>query len=152
MFDEIVSRYYDVILNYCKYRLDGNKSAAEDITQEVFFVLYKKRNHLKMGDNIKLWLYRAADNQIKAYIRKNPSFLPLDELSEPEEITEFEVAESAFDVLTCDELDLITEYYDGDRLAAARKNNLSMNGLYIRIHRIRKKLFDNSVRINKIKR
>ena len=56
MYDEIVNRYYNVILNYCKYKLNGNKTAAEDITQEVFFVLYRKRNHLKMGDNIKLWL------------------------------------------------------------------------------------------------
>lgn len=39
MYDEIVSRYYNVILNYCKYKLNGNKTAAEDITQEVFFVL-----------------------------------------------------------------------------------------------------------------
>lgn len=53
MYDEIVNRYYNVILNYCKYKLNGNKTAAEDITQEVFFVLYRKRNHLKMGDNIK---------------------------------------------------------------------------------------------------
>ena len=153
MYDEIVSRYYNVILNYCKYRLNGNQTAAEDITQEVFFVLYRKRNHLKMGDNIKLWLYRTADNQIKAYIRKNPSFIPIDELSELDDNSDFtEISDSAFDVLTCDELELITEYYDGDRQSAARKNNLSMNGLYIRIHRIRKKLFESSVRINKIKR
>ena len=117
MYDEIVSRYYNVILNYCKYKLNGNKTAAEDITQEVFFVLYKKRNHLKMGDNIKLWLYRAADNQIKAYIRKNPSFQPIDELSELAAVSEIsEITDSAFDFLTPEELALITEYYDGDKI------------------------------------
>lgn len=113
MYDEIVSRYYNVILNYCKYKLNGNKTAAEDITQEVFFVLYKKRNHLKMGDNIKLWLYRAADNQIKAYIRKNPSFQPIDELAELAAVSEIpEITDSAFDFLTPEELALITEYYE----------------------------------------
>lgn len=96
MYDEIVNRYYNVILNYCKYKLNGNKTAAEDITQEVFFVLYRKRNHLKMGDNIKLWLYRAADNQIKAYIRKNPSFQPIDELAELAAVSEIpEITDSA---------------------------------------------------------
>ena len=39
---------------------------------------------------------------------------------------------------------------DGDKAAAARKNNISMNGLYIRIHRIKKKLLDSAVRMNKI--
>ena len=151
MYDEIVNRYYNVILNYCKYKLNGNKTAAEDITQEVFFVLYRKRNHLKMGDNIKLWLYRAADNQIKAYIRKNPSFQPIDELSDLAAVSEIsEITDSAFDFLTPEELALITEYYDGDKAAAARKNNISMNGLYIRIHRIKKKLLDSAVRMNKI--
>jgi DNA-directed RNA polymerase specialized sigma24 family protein len=104
-----------------------------------------------MGDNIKLWLYRAADNQIKAYIRKNPSFQPIDELSELAAVSEIsEITDSAFDFLTPEELALITEYYDGDKAAAARKNNISMNGLYIRIHRIKKKLLDSAVRMNKI--
>lgn len=43
MYDEIVSRYYNVILNYCKYKLNGNKTAAEDITQEVFFCSVQKK-------------------------------------------------------------------------------------------------------------
>lgn len=47
MYDEIVSRYYNVILNYCKYKLNGNKTAAEDITQEVFLFCTKKEIILK---------------------------------------------------------------------------------------------------------
>lgn len=119
MYDEIVNRYYNVILNYCKYKLNGNKTAAEDITQEVFFVLYRKRNHLKLAE-------LAAVSEIP------------------------EITDSAFDFLSPEELALITEYYDGDKTAAARKNNISMNGLYIRIHRIKKKLFDSAVKMNKI--
>lgn len=151
MYDEIVNRYYNVILNYCKYKLYGNKEAAEDITQEVFFILYRKRNHIKMGDNIKLWLYRTADNLIKAYIRKNPSFRQIEELSELAADSEaVEITDSVFDTLTNEELALITEYYDGDSAEAAMKNNISMNGLYIRIHRIKKKLLENAVKMNKI--
>ena len=151
MFDEIVNRYYTVILNYCKYKLCGSMTAAEDVTQEVFFTLYRKRNRLKMGENIKLWLYRTADNEIKVYIRKNPSFLPMEDYEEIEAESDFpEIADSAFDCLTADELELLIDYYSGEREAAAKKNALNMNSLYIRVHRIKKKLAKYAVEINKI--
>ena len=151
MFDEIVNRYYMVILNYCKYKLGGNMAAAEDVTQEVFFTLYRKRNRLKMGENIKLWLYRTADNEIKVYIRKNPSFLPIEDYEEIEAESDFpEISDSAFDCLTADELELLINYYNGERESVAKKNNLNMNSMYIRIHRIKKKLKKYAVEINKI--
>lgn len=151
MFDEIVNRYYTVILNYCKYKLCGSLTAAEDITQEVFFTLYRKRNRLKMGENIKLWLYRTADNEIRAYIRKNPSFLPMENYEEIEAESDFpEIDDSAFDCLTADELELLTDYYSEEHEAVANKNALNMNSLYIRVHRIKKKLAKYAVKINKI--
>lgn len=151
MFDEIVNRYYTVILNYCKYKLCGSMTAAEDVTQEVFFTLYRKRNRLKMGENIKLWLYRTADNEIRAYIRKNPSFLPMEDYEEIEAESDFpEIDDSAFDCLTADELELLTDYYSEEHEAVANKNALNMNSLYIRIHRIKKKLAKYAVKINKI--
>lgn len=153
MFDEIVNRYYNVILNYCKYKLNGCQTAAEDVTQEVFFILYRKRNRLKMGDNIKLWLYRTADNEIRTYIRKNPSFTSIENYDEIEAENDLpEITESVFDCLTPDELALLTDYYSGECKAAAKKNNINMNSLYIRIHRIKKKLAENAVNINKITR
>lgn len=153
MFDEIVNRYYSVILNYCKYKLSGSVTAAEDVTQEVFFILYRKRNRLKMGENIKLWLYRTADNEIKTYIRKNPSFTPIEDYDEIESESSFpEITENVFDCLTADELALLTDYYSDERKAAAKKSNGNMNSLYIRIHRIKKKLAENAVRTNKITR
>ncbi len=151
MFDEIVNRYYTVILNYCKYKLGGNMTAAEDVTQEVFFILYRKRNRLKMGENIKLWLYRTADNEIKVYIRKNPSFLPMEDYEEIEAESNFpEITDSAFDCLTVDELELLIDYYSGEREEVANKNALNMNSLYIRVHRIKKKLEKYAVKTNKI--
>lgn len=153
MFDEIVNRYYTVILNYCKYKLCGSLTAAEDVTQEVFFTLYRKRNRLKMGENIKLWLYRTADNEIKAYIRKNPSFLPMEDYEEIEAESSFpEITDSAFDCLTADELELLTDYYSGKREVAAKKKDLNMNSLYIRVHRIKKKLAEYAVKTNKIEK
>ena len=88
-----------------------------------------------MGENIKLLLYRTADNEIKVYIRKNPSFLPMEDYKEIEAESDFpEIADSAFDCLTADKLELLTDYYSGEREAVANKNALNMNSLYIRVH------------------
>ena len=35
MYDEIVKKYYGIIYNYCRQRLNFSKTAAEDVTQEV---------------------------------------------------------------------------------------------------------------------
>lgn len=82
MYDEIVNKYYSEIYNYCHTKLGYRHTAAEGVTQAAFFALYKKLNRLKLSDNIKIWLYRAADFEIKKYIRKNLSFLPIEECSE----------------------------------------------------------------------
>ncbi|MCM1008287.1 MAG: sigma-70 family RNA polymerase sigma factor [Ruminococcus flavefaciens] len=153
MFDEIVNRYYSVILNYCKYKLNGNKSAAEDVTQEVFLTLYQKINRLKLSENIKFWLYRTADNKVKSYIRKNPSFLPIEDCLEITQKDDYpSLSESDFDCLSGEEKDLLIDYYsDGSRENIAKAHNLNMNALYIRIHKIKKKLADKSSKNNKIK-
>ncbi|MDE6679043.1 MAG: hypothetical protein K2K02_08385, partial [Ruminococcus sp.] len=61
-----------------------------------------------------------------------------------------EITDSAFECLTADELELLTDYYSGERESAAKKNNLNMNSLYIRVHRIKKKLAKYVVKTNKI--
>lgn len=152
MYDEIVNRYYHVILNYCQYKLNGSYAAAEDVTQEVFLTLYRKINRLKISENIKLWLYRTADNNIKAYIRKNPSFLPIDDFLEiPQEDEYPSLLESDFDCLNDDEKSLLADYYsDGNREKIAKAHNLNMNMLYIRIHRIKRKLAAKPSKFNKM--
>lgn len=61
-----------------------------------------------------------------------------------------EIDDSAFDCLTADELELLTDYYSEEHEAVANKNALNMNSLYIRVHRIKKKLAKYAVKINKI--
>lgn len=153
MYDEIVNRYYRVILNYCKYKLNGSKTAAEDVTQEVFLTLYQKIEHLKLSENIKLWLYRTADNKIKAYIRKNPSFLPIEDCLEITQEDDYpSLSESDFECLSGEEKDLLMDYYSNEsRENIAKANNMNMNTLYIRIHKIKKKLAAKSSKSNKIK-
>lgn len=154
MYDEIVNKYYHIILNYCQYKLNGNHAAAEDVTQEVFLTLYRKINRLKISENIKLWLYRTADNNIKAYIRKNPSFLPIDDCLEITQEDDYpSLNESDFECLSGEERDLLIDYYsDGSIEKIAIEHNLNMNMLYIRIHRIKTKLAAKSCESNKIKK
>lgn len=152
MYDEIVNKYYNVILNYCKAKMNGNKSAAEDITQEVFLTLYQKINCLKLSENIKLWLYRTADNKIKAYIRKNPSFLPIDDCLEITEDYYPTLSENDFDCLSNEEKTLLIDYYsDKSRENIAKAHQLNMNTLYIRIHKIKQKIIAKNGKNNKIK-
>ena len=116
----------------------------EDVTQEVFFALYKKLDRLKLSENIRIWLYRAADLEIKNYIRHNPSFVSLEECSD-----EISAAPIDFPFLSDNDLDclsdkdkaIISDYYNGeDKESIAKANEMTLNALYIHIHRIRKRL------------
>lgn len=143
MYNEIVKQYYDVIYNYCFYKLSCNKSAAEDVTQEVFFVLFKKFGTLQTHENIKIWLYRTADLEIKKYLRKQPHDESYEALSEELTVEDDypSVSESNFDCLTSEEKELLLDYYfNGNRERIAKDKKLTLNGLYTRIYRIKKKL------------
>jgi RNA polymerase sigma-70 factor (ECF subfamily) len=66
-FNGIVKRYYEKILKFCVYALRGNRSAAEDCTQDIFLILYEKMPELKDYDKIGGWLYKTAGNISKQY-------------------------------------------------------------------------------------
>ena len=77
-YEEITRRYYQAIYNYCQVRLK-DEYAAEDCTQDVFLLLYRKMNKLKLSENIRAWLYRTADNVIKNHRRKIKKTIPLED-------------------------------------------------------------------------
>jgi RNA polymerase sigma-70 factor (ECF subfamily) len=66
-FNGIVKRYYEKILKFCVYALGGNRSAAEDCTQDIFLILYENMGRLKDYDKIGGWLYKTADHIAKQY-------------------------------------------------------------------------------------
>jgi RNA polymerase sigma-70 factor (ECF subfamily) len=66
-FTAIVNRYYGKILKFCAYALGGNRSAAEDCTQDIFLILYENMARLKDYDKIGGWLYKTADHISKQY-------------------------------------------------------------------------------------
>jgi RNA polymerase sigma-70 factor (ECF subfamily) len=61
-FTGIVKRYYEKILKFCVYALGGNRSAAEDCTQDIFLILYENMARLRDYDKIGGWLYKTAGN------------------------------------------------------------------------------------------
>lgn len=144
IYENIVREYYSEIKTYCKAKLNGNMQAAEDCTQEVFLALFRKMDKLKLSDNIRAWLYEAARLEVLKYIHKNGEpVLSLEQLPDIPSDEILEEKESVFDILSDKEMKLIKSYYlDCDKTELANENNLTMNGLYLKIHRIRKKISD----------
>ncbi len=146
IYEKIVVEYYSEIMRYCSYILKGDVEGASDCTQEVFLVLHKKLHKLKLDDNIRLWLYRVAKREIMQYIRKNKNNdISIEELPEIEDKdSDFtKENETILDLLDNEERVLIEAYYDEKkREQLAAEYGISMSNLYIKIHRIRKKLFD----------
>lgn len=143
----IIEKYYQSIYNYCYSKLNFKHTSAEDCTQEVFLTLIKKQKKLNLSDNIKLWLYRTADNVIKAYRRKNKLN---DEVLNIEEVrisvqNDFEVTNSngLYEKISEEDYLLLEAYYNGgygDKEEVARKFNMTLSQLYKRIYNIKSKL------------
>ncbi len=147
--ENIIQTYYREIYSYCFAKLNYQHYAAEDCTQEVFVIFFSKHEKLEIADNIRIWLYRTADNVIKSYLRKNitndVSIENTPEILEIAAESSFsdESAESPLDILTDEERKLIEAYYDtdyGKRSDAARKMGVSLAAMYQKIHKIKKKL------------
>ena len=67
-FSCLVKKYIDTVfriaLNYTK-----NLSDAEDIAQDVFFALFREKNHFASEEHIRHWLIRVTVNQCKKWHR-----------------------------------------------------------------------------------
>ena len=58
-FETLFLRHYDMVYGVL-YRLTGTREEAEDLAQEVFMRLYRRR--VRHDDNLAGWLYRVATN------------------------------------------------------------------------------------------
>lgn len=147
--NKIIQTYYKEIYSYCFVKLNYRHHSAEDCTQDVFVIFFQKYEKLDTTDNIRLWLYRTADNVIKAHLRKNPTTdVSIEDNPEVMDIpaeSSFpdDSADSQLDILTDEERKLLEAYYDtdyGQRSAAAKKMGLSLAAMYQRVHKIKNKL------------
>ena len=133
LLEKIVSENYESILRYCIIRLGNDSFAAEDCTQDVFLLLVRKSGELNLKQNIRGWLYAAADRVIKEH-------LTLESAAEiPAETVE---RSGVFDSLTDEEYNLLKRYYSekSEREQLANELGISLNTLYKRIHDIKLKI------------
>ncbi|MHC4598530.1 MAG: RNA polymerase sigma factor [Planctomycetota bacterium] len=68
-FQTLVLRYQDRVYNTA-YRLTGDRTLAEDLTQEVFFKAFKALKKFKGKSSFSTWLYRITVNACTSEWRK----------------------------------------------------------------------------------
>ncbi len=68
-FDLIVKRYKDQLLNFI-YRFVGSQEEAEDIIQETFLRVYRKRKAYKRIAKFSTWIYTIAGNLARTELRR----------------------------------------------------------------------------------
>ncbi len=65
---ELYSEYYEYLVKSV-YRMVPDQSTAEDLVQEVFFEIWKKRERLEFRTSVGAYLRRAVTNRALNYIR-----------------------------------------------------------------------------------
>ena len=69
-FTQLYEEYFDKIYRYITFKI-GNKTEAEDMTQQVFLNAIKSISSFKWkGRPFSAWLFRIAHNQVVDYLRK----------------------------------------------------------------------------------
>jgi RNA polymerase sigma-70 factor, ECF subfamily len=61
-FEEIFKRYSSMVFNL-SYRILGDREEALDVSQEVFFSIYRKLQRFRGESSLKTWIYRIAINR-----------------------------------------------------------------------------------------
>ena len=77
-FDEIVNRYEQPILRYCRRLLNYNETGAQDAVSETFLKAWKNLASYKKEFKFSSWLYRVAHNAAVNIIRSNSKFFSID--------------------------------------------------------------------------
>jgi RNA polymerase sigma-70 factor (ECF subfamily) len=99
-FDEVVVRYKTRVYNYV-YRMIGDEQESEDLTQEVFIRMYTSLPRFRNQSTLNTWLFRIASNLCIDRFRRNRKHqavaFSLDEIGEPGESAQREVADSRFE-------------------------------------------------------
>ncbi len=80
-FAQLYENHFDKIYRYVVFRI-GNKTEAEDVTQQVFLNALQSIHSFKWkGVPFSAWLYRIAHNSVVDYFRKSKKIVtaPLDD-------------------------------------------------------------------------
>lgn len=137
----------------------NNREDAEEVAQDSFLKAYQSLMSFEKKSKFSTWLYRIAYNAAISRTRKKRlEFVPMDkyiilnysEDNAPKTIIGLEEHEQtllidrALQRLTGDENLLISLFYRGDNSIEEISNitGLSISNVKVRLHRIRKKLYD----------
>jgi RNA polymerase sigma-70 factor (ECF subfamily) len=69
-FEALFHRYYGILCHYAAQQIK-NEAEAEEIVQELFVRLWKKREKIQIDTSLKNYLFRAVKNQSLNYIQHN---------------------------------------------------------------------------------
>ncbi|MDD3648028.1 MAG: sigma-70 family RNA polymerase sigma factor [Candidatus Dojkabacteria bacterium] len=156
-FDKIYNKYYKVVLNYIKSRIN-DKALGEDLTSEVFIKVYKAIGDFKwQGISISSWIFRIARNLLTDYYRKASRNQEAISLSEIENLFEDQSASTFTDFLRDEEekvlYDAIREFSEQDQfliyykffegmsnVEIAKLTGLNESNVGTRLYRIKKRL------------
>ena len=68
-FETLFRSYYDPLCRYA-YQFVKNLETAEEIVQDMFYVLWKERQNLQIFTSVNGYLYRSVKNKSLQYIEK----------------------------------------------------------------------------------
>ena len=143
--EAIINKYYSDIFKFCMNDLH-DKQAAEDCTQEVFLLLFQKREKLDFTEKLRSWLYESAQRICKNYKKKHSlNDADIDDYAEqiPDNSGKETVLKEIYEILGTDDAEFYLEYSEADqgqRKKIAKKMGITVKALYRRADRIREKL------------
>ena len=70
-YERIVKEYRKPLFKYCYYRLYNNIDLTEETIDDILHILYKKWDTLDLNGNVRAWLYRVADREIKYHLKNH---------------------------------------------------------------------------------
>ncbi|MDO4292289.1 MAG: sigma-70 family RNA polymerase sigma factor [Eubacteriales bacterium] len=151
-YEEMYQACYSMVNRYIGRMVRNNPAAAEDLTQEVFFLAYRKWERLKGHPNIPGFLMVTARNKIKKWFEtqkrvcpdseEQMDFLLGEEALAPDDFGLVEFYSDLGKVLSGRELDILRHYYEYGYTSAEMASSLGVteNCFKVRVARMKKKL------------
>jgi RNA polymerase sigma-70 factor (ECF subfamily) len=77
-FENLVDDFYEILYRFA-FALSRNRTDAEDLTQQVFYLWAIKGHQLRDGAKVKTWLFTTLYREFLASRRKQERFIPSNE-------------------------------------------------------------------------
>jgi RNA polymerase sigma factor (sigma-70 family) len=155
----LVAKHKNLVFSIA-LKILNNREDAEEVAQDCFVKVYQSLQHFERKSKFSTWLYRIVYNAAISRTRKKRiDYVPIDDhmiqnytgvdtvragMDEIEPEDKKAMIARAMQRLTHDESLLITLFYQGENSIEEISNitGLTMSNVKVRLHRIRKKLYD----------